>query len=90
MIQERASSGTKLEGKHDCGNGTCKKIFYKMEEKMYWCQKCLRISQIPKLDKPKSERKPNVQKRTRTLCPDCGMSVDALKPHINRYMRFSI
>ena len=78
-------SSTKLEGRHDCGNGTCKKIFYKDEEKKYWCQKCFRISQIPKPDKPKLEPKPKEKKQT--LCPECGASVSGtnLTSHMNRY-----
>ena len=80
-IKERASSGTKLEGQYDCGSGTCKKIYYKMEEKKYWCQKCFRISQIPKPEKPKIAKPVTKQK----LCPECGASVTSLKIHMNRH-----
>ena len=82
-IHERASSGTKLEGQYDCGTGTCKNIYYKMEEKKYWCQKCFRISQIPKPEKPKTVKP--VQAVKRKLCPECGASVTSLKTHLSRH-----
>ena len=82
-IHERASSGTKLEGQYDCGTGTCKEIYYKMEEKKYWCQKCFRISQIPKPEKPKTVKP--VQAVKRKLCPECGASVTSLKTHLSRH-----
>ena len=48
-ISEKTANGTKtIEGKYDCGFGSCKRLYYKAEEKKYWCQKCFRISQIPK------------------------------------------
>ena len=58
-----------------------KKIYYKMEEKKYWCQKCFQISQIPKPEKPKIAKQVMKQK----LCPECGASVTSLKIHMNRH-----
>ena len=54
-----------------------------MEEKKYWCQKCFRISQIPKPEKPITVKPVQVVKRK--LCPECGASVTSLKTHMSRH-----
>ena len=82
-IYARASSGTKFERKYDCGNGTCKRMFYKREERKYWCKKCFRISQIPKPEQPKPD-KSNKVKQVK-LCPDCGASVTDVQYHMESH-----
>ena len=82
-IYAEGSNNSKLEERYDCGEGTCKKMYYKAEEKKYWCQKCFRISQISETEKPKPEKKPRGIKRQ--LCPECGASTTQLKTHIDRH-----
>ena len=82
-IYAEASNNSKLEEKYDCGEGTCKKMYYKAEEKKYWCKKCFRISQTTKAEKPKPEKKPIVIKQK--LCPECGASTTSLSKHLNRH-----
>ena len=82
-IYAEASNNLKLEERYDCGEGTCKKMYYKAEEKKYWCKKCFRISQITKTEKPKPEKKPRGIKRQ--LCPECGASTTQLRTHIDRH-----
>ena len=72
----------KEEEKSDCGEGTCKQIYYKTEEKHYWCKKCLRISQVPKQEIKKHDKKPI--SKNQKLCPECGASVTNLQTHMNR------
>jgi hypothetical protein len=82
-IYAEASNNSKLEERYDCGEGTCKKMYYKAEEKKYWCKKCFRISQTTKAEKPKPEKKPIVIKPK--LCPECGASTTSLSKHFNRH-----
>ena len=82
-IYAEASNHSELEERYDCGEGTCKKMYYKTEEKKYWCQKCFRISQISETEKPKLEKKPRGIKRQ--LCPECGASTTQLRIHIDRH-----
>ena len=82
-IYAEASNNSKLEERYDCGEGTCKKMYYKAEEKKYWCKKCFRISQTTKAEKPKPEKKPIVIKQK--LCPECGASTTSLSKHLNRH-----
>ena len=66
------------EEKPDCGKSECKKLYGMMEGKAFWCAKCVEISELPPSKRPKAE--PASKQK---LCPECGISVQHLKVHLD-------
>ena len=75
-----ASTNSKIVEKNDCGNTSCKKLYGILDNKKYWCRKCIELSQMPKPDFLQPARK-NVKNKSK-LCPECGKSVTLLKRHL--------
>ena len=74
-----ASKCKKFETKDDCGNSACKDLYGITKGKRFWCRKC---TETPVLQKPKLEDKPR-PKKPKKLCPECGISIQNLKTHLN-------
>ena len=71
------SEGDKEE-KNNCGKSECKKLYGMMEGKAFWCAKCVEVSELPPSKRPKDE--PESKQK---LCPECGISVQHLKAHLD-------
>ena len=63
--------------KPDCGKSECRKLYGMLEGKPFWCAKCVEVSELPSLKRPKPEPLKKVK-----LCPECGVSVQHLKTHL--------
>ena len=73
-----ASKCKKFETKDDCGNSTCKNLYGVTEGKRFWCIKCTETAVLQKPGKPKLwPKKPS------KLCPECGISIQNLKTHLD-------
>ena len=65
------------EEKIDCGKSECRKLYGMLEGKPFWCAKCVEVSELPLTKRPKPEPLKKVK-----LCPECGVSVQHLKTHL--------
>ena len=72
-----ATTASKKEEKPDCRKLECKKLFGIMEGKAFWCAKCVEVFDVPLTKRPKTEPLKNMK-----LCPECGVSVQHLKTHL--------
>ena len=66
------------EEKNDCEKSECRKLYGMMEGKAFWCAKCVEVSELPPSKRPKDE--PASKQK---LCPECGISVQHLKAHLD-------
>ena len=76
-IEIDAIAASDKEEKIDCGKSECRKLYGMMEGKPFWCAKCVEVSELPSPIRPKPEPLKKVK-----LCPECGVSVQHLKTHL--------
>ena len=81
-----AFKSKKFENKDDCGNSTCKNLYGIRKGKRFWCIKCKTTTVIQNSGGPNLEDQPRPNKPwkpTWKLCPECGISIQNLKYHLD-------
>ena len=76
----------KFETKDDCGNSACKDLYGIKKGKRFWCIKCKTTTVIQNSGGPNLEDQPRPNKPwkpTWKLCPECGISIQNLKYHLD-------